>query len=237
MLLKRLAAARTGPGARPAAGPEGRGGSPTASARASRWRTARGSRAPTAPRPRQVGRLLAAMSRRPEARPTGARSRSPARRGRVAGRMNGTAADGRCRAKTGTLIGVSALSGLLQRRARPGRLLDPDELGRRRRRAQRPGQDGGADRPLPALTTAASLACDGGTRASAAPPSCSRAASEALLVEDGGPDLLGLGELRAGAVAGDHVVGALGDRAGHLAAGAPDQRGGLLAGQVAAGCR
>ena len=31
--------------------------------------------------------------------------------GTVARRMNGTAADGRCRTKTGTLIGVSALSG------------------------------------------------------------------------------------------------------------------------------
>ena len=29
----------------------------------------------------------------------------------MAHRMNGTAADGRCRTKTGTLIGVSALSG------------------------------------------------------------------------------------------------------------------------------
>ncbi len=61
--------------------------------------------------PRQVTRLLIAMSRQ--------RAGSAYRRalplageqGTVAGRMNGTAADGRCRTKTGTLIGVSALSG------------------------------------------------------------------------------------------------------------------------------
>jgi serine-type D-Ala-D-Ala carboxypeptidase/endopeptidase (penicillin-binding protein 4) len=61
--------------------------------------------------PRQVVRLLAAMSRR---RGAGAYRRGlplAGEQGTVAGRMNGTAADGRCRTKTGTLIGVSALSG------------------------------------------------------------------------------------------------------------------------------
>jgi D-alanyl-D-alanine carboxypeptidase/D-alanyl-D-alanine-endopeptidase (penicillin-binding protein 4) len=33
------------------------------------------------------------------------------RQGTVGGRMNGTAAEGRCRTKTGTLIGVSTFSG------------------------------------------------------------------------------------------------------------------------------
>ena len=61
--------------------------------------------------PRQVGRLLAAMSRGSGG---GAYRRSlplAGEEGTVAHRMNGTAADGRCRTKTGTLIGVSALSG------------------------------------------------------------------------------------------------------------------------------
>ena len=61
--------------------------------------------------PRQVGRLLVAMSRRSGG---GTYRRSlplAGEEGTVAHRMNGTAADGRCRTKTGTLIGVSALSG------------------------------------------------------------------------------------------------------------------------------
>jgi serine-type D-Ala-D-Ala carboxypeptidase/endopeptidase (penicillin-binding protein 4) len=61
--------------------------------------------------PRQVARLLVAMSRRPAA---GIYMRAlplAGEQGTVAGRMNGTAADGRCRTKTGTLLGVSALSG------------------------------------------------------------------------------------------------------------------------------
>ena len=61
--------------------------------------------------PRQVGRLLVAMSRR-SGGATYRRSLPLAgEEGTVAHRMNGTAADGRCRTKTGTLIGVSALSG------------------------------------------------------------------------------------------------------------------------------
>ena len=61
--------------------------------------------------PRQVGGLLVAMSRRSDG-VTFRRSLPLAgKEGTVAGRMNGTAAAGRCRAKTGTLIGVSALSG------------------------------------------------------------------------------------------------------------------------------
>jgi D-alanyl-D-alanine carboxypeptidase/D-alanyl-D-alanine-endopeptidase (penicillin-binding protein 4) len=61
--------------------------------------------------PRQVGRLLVAMSRR-SGGATYRRSLPLAgEEGTVAHRMNGTAADGRCRTKTGTLVGVSALSG------------------------------------------------------------------------------------------------------------------------------
>src|SRR5204862_2012349 len=52
------------------------------------------------------------------------------------------------------------------------------------------------------------------------------------LVEHLGAEFLGLGELRAGAVAGDDVVGALGDRAGHLPPRAPDHRRRLLARHV-----
>jgi D-alanyl-D-alanine carboxypeptidase/D-alanyl-D-alanine-endopeptidase (penicillin-binding protein 4) len=61
--------------------------------------------------PRGVARLLIAMDHR---RAGGVFRHSlplAGEQGTVAGRMNGTAADGRCRTKTGTLIGVSALSG------------------------------------------------------------------------------------------------------------------------------
>jgi D-alanyl-D-alanine carboxypeptidase/D-alanyl-D-alanine-endopeptidase (penicillin-binding protein 4) len=61
--------------------------------------------------PRQVGHLLAAMDRRTGGKVYRRSLPLAGREGTVAGRMNGTAAEGRCRAKTGTLIGVSALSG------------------------------------------------------------------------------------------------------------------------------
>ena len=61
--------------------------------------------------PRQVGALLVAMSRRSDGVPYRRSLPLAGEEGTVARRMNGTAADGRCRTKTGTLIGVSALSG------------------------------------------------------------------------------------------------------------------------------
>jgi D-alanyl-D-alanine carboxypeptidase/D-alanyl-D-alanine-endopeptidase (penicillin-binding protein 4) len=61
--------------------------------------------------PRDVGRLLAEMLDH-DAGPAFERSLPVAgREGTVRYRMRGTAAEGRCRAKTGTLTGVSALSG------------------------------------------------------------------------------------------------------------------------------
>ncbi len=61
--------------------------------------------------PRQVVRLLAAMQRGSGAAVYRHSLPVAGEEGTVAGRMNGTAADGRCSTKTGTLIGVSALSG------------------------------------------------------------------------------------------------------------------------------
>jgi D-alanyl-D-alanine carboxypeptidase/D-alanyl-D-alanine-endopeptidase (penicillin-binding protein 4) len=110
MLLKRLAASRTGPpgttrrGARKTRQLAHRLDSGVALENGSGL--SRSDRAS----PREVVRLLAAMDRR--AGGTYRRGLPLAgEEGTVAGRMNGTAADGRCRAKTGTLIGVSALSG------------------------------------------------------------------------------------------------------------------------------
>ena len=54
--------------------------------------------------------------------------------------------------------------------------------------------------------------------------------AEPVLVEDRDAELLGLGQLRAGALAGDDVVGLLRDRTAGLAAGRADRLLGLLAG-------
>jgi len=61
--------------------------------------------------PKSVGHLLQAMSRRPEY--VAFRHSLPlaAHQGTLSHRMHNTAADGKCRAKTGTINSVSALSG------------------------------------------------------------------------------------------------------------------------------
>jgi serine-type D-Ala-D-Ala carboxypeptidase/endopeptidase (penicillin-binding protein 4) len=61
--------------------------------------------------PRDVGRLLAGMLDHDAGRAFAASLPAAGREGTVRHRMRGTAAQGRCRAKTGTLTGVSALSG------------------------------------------------------------------------------------------------------------------------------
>lgn len=61
--------------------------------------------------PRDVVRLLAAMQRNAFTKPFFRSLPRAGREGTLSGRMGGTSAAGRCRAKTGTISGVSALSG------------------------------------------------------------------------------------------------------------------------------
>ncbi len=61
--------------------------------------------------PAEVGRLLAAMRREPSGPRFAGSLALAGREGTVEDRMRGTPAEGRCRTKTGTIIGVSALSG------------------------------------------------------------------------------------------------------------------------------
>ena len=64
--------------------------------------------------PEEVGKLLVAMASLDDEQESAAftaRCRSPAEEGTVADRMRGTAAEGKCETKTGTLSDASALSG------------------------------------------------------------------------------------------------------------------------------
>jgi D-alanyl-D-alanine carboxypeptidase/D-alanyl-D-alanine-endopeptidase (penicillin-binding protein 4) len=61
--------------------------------------------------PRHLGRFLVAMNRQRGGRSFRRSLPLAGRQGTVNRRMNGTAAEGRCRIKTGTLIGVSTFSG------------------------------------------------------------------------------------------------------------------------------
>ena len=111
MLLKRLAASRAG-----AKGTTQRGARKVrrfahrVGARVSMENGSGLSRADRAS-PREVARLLIAMDHRPDSAVYRRSLPLAGEQGTVAGRMNGTAADGNCRTKTGTLIGASALSG------------------------------------------------------------------------------------------------------------------------------
>ncbi len=62
--------------------------------------------------PREVVALLTAMHNNPQRAAFENSLAVAGRSGRLAGRMNGSAAEGRCRGKTGTLSDVSGLSGL-----------------------------------------------------------------------------------------------------------------------------
>ena len=67
--------------------------------------------------PAEVGRLLAAMRRESSGQRFAGSLAVAGREGTVAERMRGTPAEGRCRTKTGTIIGVSALSGYCYNRS------------------------------------------------------------------------------------------------------------------------
>ena len=135
--------------------------------------------------------------------------------GTLSERMRDTAGQRRCQAKTGTLNGVSNLAGYCQsaewRHARV-RVLQRRDRNRRRRTRSR------------TTWRSASLATDrSGTPGRQQP-------LQPGLVEHRHPVARPSRAWSRG-LAGDQVVGLLGDRAGHAPAGRLDALGGLLAGQ------
>ena len=114
--------------------------------------------------------------------------------------MRGTAADGHCHAKTGTLSDVSALAGYCKARSgHQDRVRDPDERRQRGLGARGAGPHGrGACRRLAELAAAFEQLL------------------ELLLVEHRDLEFLRLRQLRARVGAGDDVVGLARDRAGDL---------------------
>ena len=168
--------------------------------------------------PRQVVRLLQAMRTAPVGDDFIDDLALTGREGTVAERMHGSAADGRCRVKTGTLTGVSNLSGYCF-----------NASGREMIFSVLMGSVGSLD--------SAHYEQDRIAAAVAASRAAPRQRPQAGFVEDLGPEFLRLGELRARVVAGDHVVGLLRDRVDDLAAGGLDQRRRLLAGEVRRGFR
>ena len=114
--------------------------------------------------PEHVGQLLVAMAK-DEQNAAAFRDSLPVagREGTVADRMRGTAAEGNCATKTGTLSDVSALSGYCDAAAH-GRLLHADERRQRRRRPPSPGPDRCGGRPLSAVAPAREARADHGRR-------------------------------------------------------------------------
>ena len=146
--------------------------------------------------PLQVVRFLEAMRTEPRWANNSSHDLALAgHEGTVADRMRGTAADGRCRTKTGTLTGVSNLSGYCFNR--DGRVMIFSILMNGVRDLDSPTPD--QDRIAAAV---AGYERRRGARAGRA------------FVEDLVAELLRLGQLRSGAVAGDDVVGLLRHRIG-----------------------
>ena len=144
-------------------------------------------------------------------------------------------ASGRCRAKTGTLIGVSALAGYCRAaRRKPDRVRAADERRQRVEPPAAPRTGSRLTRSMPASTRPSGARP---LRRSAHLASPSRAALELRLVDHRPLQLLRLLELRARVLAGHHVVRLARDRAGHLAAQRGDALGRLLARSCPRACR
>ena len=118
MLLKRLAATPTQPGTTQAGARAVRAYTRSLGSRV-RAKDGSGIGRKNQASAEQVGKLLAAMLEEPAAEEFHESLPRAGMEGTLSHRMNNTAAEGRCRAKTGTISGVSALSGYCDLAAGP----------------------------------------------------------------------------------------------------------------------